>query len=88
LKPTEEGTNAKTLVDGAGHTLMHKLPKKYCLIPKKLITNDPRSYAAAALISESRTAHSVVVGATIEPGIRINRPDDENIKCIVSRAPV
>jgi hypothetical protein len=38
-------------------------------------------------ISGSQNAMNVVDGATIEPRIRINRPDDENTRCKVSRAP-
>ena len=38
------------------------------------------------VILESRNATSAVDGATIERRIRINRPDDENTKCKVSRA--
>ena len=38
------------------------------------------------MISGSRTATSVVDGATTEPRIRINRPADENTRCKVSRA--
>src|SRR5664279_3111311 len=39
------------------------------------------------MISGSRIATSVVDGATIERRIRINRPDNENARCKVSRAP-
>src|ERR1700737_2373272 len=38
------------------------------------------------VILESQDDISVVDGATIEPRIRINRPDDENTRCRVSSA--
>src|ERR1700738_3196341 len=38
------------------------------------------------VILESQDDMSVVDGATIEPRIRINRPDDENTRCRVSSA--
>jgi transposase-like protein len=67
--------------------LMRKLLKKYGFVPDKLVTDDLRSYAAAArVILESQDDMSVVDGATIEPRIRINRPDDENTRCRVSSA--
>src|ERR1700688_1304294 len=37
-------------------------------------------------ILESQNAMNAVDGATIERKIRINRPDDENTRCKVSRA--
>ena len=40
------------------------------------------------VILESQDDMSVVDGATIEPRIRINRPDDENARCRVSRVRV
>src|SRR5580704_19707774 len=38
------------------------------------------------VILGSQNATSAVNGATTEPRIRINRPDDENARCKVSRA--
>src|ERR1700688_2327831 len=38
------------------------------------------------VIFESQDDMSVVNGATTEPRIRINRPDDENTRCRVSSA--
>ncbi len=38
------------------------------------------------VILESQDDMSVVDGVTIEPRIRINRPDDENTRCGVSSA--
>ena len=66
--------------------LMRKLLKKYGFVPDKLVTDDLRSYAAAASDLESQNDTSVVDGATIEPKTRINQPDDENTRCRVSRA--
>src|ERR1700720_1515767 len=68
----------------AALNLMRKLLKKYGFVPDNLVTDDLRSYAAAAVILESQDDMSVVDGATIEPRIRINRPDDENTRCRVS----
>jgi hypothetical protein len=39
------------------------------------------------VISGSQNATSAVKGATIDPRIRINRPDDENARCKASRVP-
>jgi hypothetical protein len=39
------------------------------------------------MILESQDVMNAVNGATIEPRIRINRPDDESARCKVSRAP-
>ena len=39
------------------------------------------------VILESQDDMSVVDGATIEPRIRINRPDAENTRCRVSSVP-
>ena len=64
--------------------LMRKLLKKYGFVPDKLVTDDLRSYAAAASDLGITRHMSVVDGATIEPRIRINRPDDENTRCRVS----
>jgi hypothetical protein len=38
------------------------------------------------VILESRDVMNAVNGATIEPRIRINQPDDENARCKGSRA--
>ncbi len=66
--------------------LMRKLLKKYGFVPDKLVTDDLRSYAAAASDLGITRRHEVVDGATIEPRIPINRPDDENTRCRVSSA--
>src|SRR3984893_19569252 len=42
---------------------------------------------AQPMILESPTAMSAADGATTEPRIRINRPDDVNARCEGSRAP-
>src|SRR5271169_4785026 len=41
-----------------------------------------------SVISGSRTAMRLVAGATTEPRIRINRPDDANARCRVLRVRV
>ncbi len=64
--------------------LMRKLLKKYGFVPDKLVTDNLRSYVPLPVILESQDDMSVVDGATIEPRIRINRPDDENTRCRVS----
>ena len=64
--------------------LMRKLLKKYGFVPDKLVTDDLRSYVPLPVILESQDDMSVVDGATIEPRIRINRPDDENTRRRVS----
>ena len=66
--------------------LMRKLLKKYGFVPDKLITDDLRSYGAAAVSLDSLNAMNAVDGAIIERRIRINRADDENTRCKVSRA--
>jgi putative transposase len=61
--------------------LMRKLLKKYGFVPDKLVTDDLRSYAAAAGHLGIATRH--------ERGQwRNNRPDDENARCRVSRVRV
>src|ERR1700726_1182714 len=54
--------------------LMRKLLKKYGFVPDKLVTDELRSYAAAASHLESQNATSVADGATIERRIRISQP--------------
>jgi hypothetical protein len=65
---------------------MRKLLKTYGFVPDKLITDDLRSYVAAASDLGTLNAMNAVDGATIERRIRINRPDDENTRCKGSRA--
>ncbi len=60
---------------------------KYGFMPDKLVTDDLRSYgAAASSLLGSQNAMSAADGATIEPRIRISQPDDENARCKGSRA--
>ena len=69
--------------------LMRKLLKKYGFVQDKLVTDDLRSYAAAAgHLGIAKRHERVVDGATTEPRIRINRPDDENTRCRISRVRV
>ncbi len=69
--------------------LIRKLSKKHGFVPDKLVTDDLRPFwgCSRSVISGSQNAMNMVDGATIEPRIRINRPDDENTRCKVSRAP-
>jgi hypothetical protein len=68
--------------------LMRKLLKKHGFAPDKLGTDDLRPFLGLQpVISGSQNAMNVADGATIEPRIRINRPDDENTRCKVSKAP-
>jgi len=66
--------------------LMRKLLKKYAFVPERLVTDDLRSYGAAAhdLGIESRHQRD---GRTIEPRIRISRPGGGSARCNASRAP-
>ena len=68
--------------------LMRKLLKKYGFVPDKLVTDDLRSYVLQPVNLGSQNATSAVNGATTEPRIHINRPDDENARCRVSRVRV
>jgi putative transposase len=58
--------------------LMRKLLKKHGFVPDKLVTDDLRSYTAAAVILESQNTTNEADGATTEPRTRINQPDDES----------
>jgi transposase-like protein len=64
--------------------LMRKLLKKYGFVPDKLVTDDLRSYAAAAIDLGIARRHERGQWRTTEPRIRINRSDDENTRCRVS----
>ena len=69
--------------------LMRKLLKNYGFVPDKFVTDDLRSYRGPwSMISGFQIATCAVDGATTEPRIRINRPDDENARCRVSRVRV
>jgi putative transposase len=60
--------------------LMRKLLKKYGFVPDKLVTDELRSYAAAA-------SHlGIAKRATIERRIRISQPDEGRGRCKGSRA--
>ena len=67
--------------------LMRKLLKKYAFAPKRLVTDDLRSYAPRPAISASSTCMSAADGGTIGRRIRISRPDDGSARCNASRAP-
>ena len=66
--------------------LMRKLLRKYGFVPDKLVTDDLRSYGAAASDLESQNAMNAVDGATIERRIRISQPDEGRGRCKGSRA--
>ena len=65
---------------------MRKLLKKYGFVPDKLVTMICDLTVQRRGILGSQNAMNAVDGATIERRIRINRPDDENTRCKVSRA--
>ena len=69
--------------------LMRKLLKKYGFIPDRMITDDLRSYGAAArdLGIESRHERGRRAG-TIGPKTRISPPAEGSARCSVSRAEV
>jgi transposase-like protein len=71
----------------AAMKLMRKPLKKYAFVPDRVVTDDLRSYGAAArdLGIESRHERG---RRTIGPRIRINQLDDGSARCNVSRAPV
>jgi putative transposase len=66
--------------------LMRKLLKKYGFVPDRLITDDLRSYGAAARDLGIEKHMNVVGGRTIERRTRISQPDDESARCRASRA--
>ena len=67
--------------------LMRKLLKKYAFVPERFVTDDLRSYGAAArALGLEHACMSAGDGGTIGPKIRISRPDDGSARCNVSRA--
>ena len=68
--------------------LMRKLLKKYGFIPDKMVTDDLRSYGAAARELGISDRHSADGGATIGQRTRISQLDDENVRGGASRAEV
>ena len=60
--------------------LMRKLLKKYAFVPQRLVTDDLRSYGAAARDTNADD------GRTIGPRIRISQPDGGSARCNASRA--
>src|ERR1700733_7039996 len=67
--------------------LMRKLLKKYTVAPERLVTDDFRSYAAAARDLGIEHLHERGRWRTIGLRIRISRPDDGSARCTASRAP-
>src|SRR5271166_23487 len=66
--------------------LMRKLLKRYAFAPARLVTDDLRSYGAAARDLGIEHLRERGDGRTIGPRIRINRPDGGSARCNVSRA--
>ena len=66
--------------------LMHKLLKKYAFAPERLVTDDLRSYGAAARELGWNVGMSAGDGRTIELRIRISRRGGESARCSRSRA--
>ena len=70
----------------AASKLMRKLLKKYGFVPTSSSQMISDLMGLQPVILDSQNAMNAVDGATIERRIRINRPDDENTRCKVSRA--
>ena len=66
--------------------LMRKLLKKYAFVPERMVTDDLRSYGAAARDLGIESRMNAGDGRTIGPKIRISRPDGGSARCNVSRA--
>jgi putative transposase len=66
--------------------LMRKLLKKYAFVPEELVTDDLRSYRAAANDLGLAGRMTVVDGATTGRRIRISRRGDGSARCRGSRA--
>src|SRR5271163_992713 len=66
--------------------LMRKLLKKYAFVPERLITDNLRSYGAAARALGLERMHERGRWRNNRPKIRISRPDDGSARCDVSRA--
>jgi hypothetical protein len=64
---------------------MRKLLKKMRFVPDKLVTDDLRSYGAAAHDLGTLIDMSADVGATTAQRTHINRPDEGNARCKGSR---
>jgi hypothetical protein len=72
--------------DGADEQVHPGLLHGDGFVPDKLITDELRSYAAAAHDLGIAKRHNAADGATTEPRTRINRPDDVIARCKGSRA--
>jgi hypothetical protein len=66
--------------------LMRKLLKKYGFVPDKLVTDDLRSYGAAASDLGIAKRMNAADGATTERRIRISQSDEGRGRCKGSRA--
>ena len=67
--------------------LMRKLLKKYAFVPERLVTDDLRSYSAAARDLGIERRHDAGDGRTIERRTRISRRGGGSARCSASRAP-
>jgi transposase-like protein len=70
----------------AALNLMRRLLKKHGFVPRQLITDDLRSYSAAAHDLGIENRLSAVGGETIEPRTHTSRLDEGNARCNASRA--
>jgi len=66
--------------------LMRKLLKKYGFVPDRMITDDLRSYGAAARDLGIESRHERGRWRNIGPKTRISPPAEGNARCSVSRA--
>ena len=61
--------------------LMRKFLKKYAFVPERLVTDDCDHMAQRPALSASNACMSAGDGRTIEPKIRISRPDGGSARC-------
>ena len=66
--------------------LMRKLLKKYAFVPERLVTDDLRSYSAAAHDLGIEHPHDHGRWKNNRARIRISRPDGESARCNVKSA--
>jgi len=72
-------------IENGALKLLRKLLKKVAFVPDKLVTDDLRSYGAAAVSLGCLVAMNAGDGAITERRTRINRPDDGSARCRGSR---
>ena len=66
--------------------LMRKLLKKYAFVPERFVTDDLRSYGAAARALDLERLHERGRWRNNRAEIRISQPADGSARCNVSRA--